>query len=186
MKTGPTARLERARAIATSIDGLCLRPWNEGDLESLVRHGNNRAVWRNLTDLFPHPYTRADARAWVRDAADAAPSLFVAIDWRGEAVGGAGVIAGEGHAVHTGQFGYWLGESHWGHGLATASARALKEHLFLLPRFERLEAPVFAWNPASMRVLEKAGFTREGVLRRSMLKDGQLIDQVMYAAVKEA
>ena len=87
------------------------------------------------------------------------------------------------HYSRTATFGYWLGQAHWGKGIATAAARALKEHALAGEHLKRLEAAVFEWNPASMRVLEKAGFVREGVLRKSVFKDGQLIDQVMYAAI---
>lgn len=66
----------------------------------------------------------------------------------------------------------------------TTAVRATSE--FALSHFSlvRLEAPVFAWNPASMRVLEKAGFEREGILRSSVFKDGQVIDQVLYALIR--
>jgi [ribosomal protein S5]-alanine N-acetyltransferase len=136
--------------------------------------------------MFPHPYTHEHAVEWVDIAAKSAPNVFLAIDLLGEAVGGAGVIAREGMEIHTGQFGYWLGQPHWGKGLATVCARALKDYAFSNPRFMRLEAPVFGWNTASMKVLEKVGFSREGVLRKSVLKDGELIDQVMYAAIRDA
>ena len=169
--------------ITTEDPQIHLRPWNTGDHGSLVRHGNDKRVWRNLTDMFPHPYTHAHAVEWVAIANDAGASIFLAIDFGGEAIGGVGVIAREGHEFHKGQFGYWLGHAHWGRGVATLAARALKRHAFSGDRFKRLEAPVFAWNPPSMRVLEKSGFVREGVLRQSVLKDGQLIDSVLYAAV---
>ena len=66
----------------------------------------------------------------------------------------------------------------------TAAVRATADHVFGNYDVVRLEAPVFAWNPSSMRVLEKCGFVREGVLRRSVLKEGQLIDEVLYARVQ--
>ena len=172
--------------IATEDPQILLRPWNAGDYESLVRYGDNKLVWRNLTDMFPHPYTHANAIEWVAIASDPGASIFLAIDFAGEAIGGVGIIARDGTDFHTGQFGYWLGQPHWGRGVATQAARALKSHAFSGSRFKRLEAPVFSWNPPSMRVLEKAGFVREGVLRKSVLKDGQLIDSVMYAAVSDA
>ena len=172
--------------IATENPAVRLRAWTKEDCGSLVRYGNNKAVWRALTDMFPHPYTHKDAVTWVEMAENAAPSIFFAIDLHGEAVGGAGVIAKEGMEIHTGQFGYWLGEPLWGRGIATVCARALKNYAFSNPRYKRLEAPVFAWNGASMRVLEKAGFSREGVLRKSVLKGSQLIDQVIYAAIRDA
>lgn len=167
--------------IPTHLPHCTLRPWREGDQDALVRHANNRAVWRNLTDLFPHPYTRADADAWVVVANQEARSLHLAIALDDEVIGGIGAIAGSGIAVATADFGYWLGEAFWGRGLASAAALAFKDHLLRTGGFARLQAGVFAWNPASMRVLEKAGFVREGVLRHSVTKDGALIDSVMYA-----
>lgn len=171
--------------IDTGIPGCRLRPWKAEDKTALVRHANNRSVWRNLTETFPHPYTPRDADSWISIANRAAPSVHVAIEIDGEAVGGAGLVAGEGITRCTAQFGYWLGEAHWGKGIATAAAGAMAKHAFATTPFARLEAPVFAWNPASMRVLEKIGFVREGVLRRSVFKDGLLIDSVMYAKVRD-
>jgi RimJ/RimL family protein N-acetyltransferase len=172
--------------IGTEIPGCNLRSWRAHDKTALVGHANNRKVWRNLTEAFPHPYTEADAESWFSIANSASTSIHLAIEFDGEAVGGAGVIAGEGIARYTAQFGYWLGEAHWGKGIATAAARAMAKHAFANTEFTRLEAPVFAWNSASMRVLEKIGFVREGILKQSVFKDGQLIDSVMYAKVRDA
>jgi RimJ/RimL family protein N-acetyltransferase len=166
--------------LATAIRECVLRPWVLADKPSLIANANNRAVWRNLTERFPHPYTEADADAWLRIATSPGRSVHFAIELGGNAIGGIGVRAGEGTFVRTAQFGYWLGEPHWGHGIATAAGRALLEQLAVDARFVRLEAPVFEWNPASMRVLEKLGFEREAVLRKSVTKDGQLIDSVLY------
>ncbi len=153
--------------IPTEDSRLVLRPWRTADVASLVRHGNDRAVWANLTDVFPHPYTPADAAAWVSFAQSPGDSLLCAVEWVGEAIGGVGVIADG--AV--GQFGYWLGRTHWGRGIATG-------------HIQRLEAPVFAWNAASMRVLEKAGFERASGAPRSATKAGKLCDVVMYSACR--
>lgn len=158
-----------------------LRPWREGDQADLVRQANNREVWRNLTHLFPHPYTAADADAWLQIADRHGRSVHLAIEVEGRVAGGIGAIAGTGIAEGTADVGYWLGETFWGRGIATAAARAMVGHLVGLRRFARLQSQVFAWNPASMRVLEKAGFTREGVLRNSVTKDGAVIDSVLYA-----
>lgn len=99
------------------------------------------------------------------------------------AVGGIGIDRGEGVHEKSGHFGYWLGEAYWGRGIMTAAVRATAEHALTRLGLVRLEAPVFAWNPASMRVPEKCGFVREGVLRRSVYKDGEIIDSVLYARV---
>ena len=170
-------------AVETSDADCCLRPWRAGDKPSLVRHANNRKVWRNLTHMFPHPYTPAEAESWISIANEPSSSVHFAIVLKGEPIGGIGAITGEGIFERTAQFGYWIGEEHWHKGLATAAAGAMVAHLRSASAFVRLEAPVFEWNPRSMRVLEKVGFVREGVLRRSVFKDGELIDSVMYALV---
>ncbi len=167
--------------IRTTLPGCALRSWRHGDQAGLVRQGNNRKVWRNLTHMFPHPYTEADAELWLKVASECGRSVHLAIEVNGTVAGGIGGIAGEGIAKATADFGYWLGEVFWGQGIATVAARAMVEHLMSTGQFARLQAPVFAWNPASMRVLEKVGFAREGVLRNSVTKDGTLIDSVMYA-----
>lgn len=169
--------------LPTSLPGCVLRPWRAADKPDLLRHANNRRVWRNMTHLFPHPYTEADADAWLEIAARPGASIQLAIAWDDQAVGGIGALAGEGIHVATARFGYWLGEAFWGRGIATAAATALAERIGRERLFARLEAEVFAWNPPSMRVLEKAGFTREAVLRCAATKDGTLIDTVLYARV---
>lgn len=169
--------------LETDLPHCVLRTWRAADKADLVRHANNRGVWRNMTHTFPHPYTPDDADLWLAIAADPGPSIQLAIAIDDRAVGGVGVIAGEGIYCATAQFGYWLGEEYWGRGIATAAARTLADRLGRERLFARLEAQVFEWNPASMRVLEKAGFTRDAVLRSAATKDGLLIDTVLYARV---
>jgi len=169
----------------TDLPHCFLRPWEAGDMANLLRFANNRAIWRNLLDTFPHPYTEADAQFWLEHA-KANSNCHLAIQFEGEAVGGVGVIPQQAVAQKTAHFGYWLAEPMWGKGIATAAARAMTSHAFETMPLWRLEATVFEWNPASMRVLEKAGFNREGVLRKSAFKDGELIDSVMYAKIRDA
>jgi RimJ/RimL family protein N-acetyltransferase len=164
--------------------GCVVRDWDRSDKPSLLRVADNRSVWRNLTHKFPHPYTAADADRWF-DILDRLPlRTHWAIEVDGQAVGGIGAEPGEGVDARSAHFGYWLGEAYWGRGIMSAACRATSDLLLTQFDFERLEARVFAWNPASMRVLEKCGFEREGVLRRSVFKDGLLIDAVLYARVR--
>lgn len=172
--------------IKTEHASCSLRPWRIEDKADLVRNANSRKVWRNLTHVFPHPYTDEDAETWIAYANNCSPSTHLAIAINGRAVGGIGIIAGDGVSRRTGYFGYWLGEEHWGQGIATAAARAMVKFAVEHFAFVRLEAPVFAWNPASMRVLEKVGFVREGTLTKSIFKDSEVIDSVMYAYTTDA
>lgn len=165
--------------------GKCVvRDWRPADKAAMVRAANNRKVWRNLSHRFPHPYTDADADFWFGLLARMPAPTHWAIEVDGLPAGGIGVDPGEGIYSSSGRFGYWLAEPHWGRGIMTAAVRTTSDHILEHLGLARLEAPVFEWNPASMRVLEKCGFVREGVLRKSILKDGQLIDGVMYARLR--
>ena len=160
-----------------------LRPWHVDDLDSLVRHADDRAVWLTLRDRFPHPYTIDAGRAWLAAASAEDQPTALAIDVGGAAVGGIGVVPGADVNRHAAEIGYWLGRAWWGRGLATASVGHFVPWVAQTFGFARLFAQVFETNPASMRVLEKCGFQREGVLRSHALKDGRYLDEVVYGIV---
>ena len=161
-----------------------VRSWRPGDVSSLVRHANDRAVWRNLLDGFPFPYTLADAEHWVRHASSTLPETHFAITVLDEAVGGIGFTLLEDVHRRTARIGYWLGVPFWGRGIATEALTAVTAFAFENFDLARLEATVFEWNPASGRVLEKAGYALEGRLRCSVTKDGRTIDSFLYGLVR--
>ena len=162
-----------------------LRPWTDADAESLARHANDRRVWINLRDTFPHPYKIDDATRWLTKMRELQRSIVLAIDVDGAAVGGIGVFQLDDVYSRSGEIGYWLGRPFWNRGIVTEAVSACTELAFLELDLVRVQAGVFGWNAASMRVLEKCGYVREGVLRKSVYKDGRLIDSVLYARVRE-
>jgi RimJ/RimL family protein N-acetyltransferase len=162
--------------------GLCVvRSWRPGDEDSLTRHANDRGVWLNLRDRFPHPYTRPDAESWVRFAAAATPETNFAVAVNEQAVGGIGLVLHDDVERCAAEIGYWLGRAFWGRGLATAAVRGLTDHAFRARALTRVYALPFTDNTASIRVLEKVGYQLEGRLRRAAVKDGQVRDQALYA-----
>jgi [ribosomal protein S5]-alanine N-acetyltransferase len=161
-----------------------LRPWVASDKDSLVKHANNRNIWRNLRDLFPHPYTQADAEKWF--AGGGVDEGTYAIDVDGEAVGTISVERGSEIGQFTAEIGYWLGESYWGRGIVSEAVGILTDLALAEPDIVRVYAPVFAWNARSMRVLENNGFVRECVMRRAGFKDGTIIDRVIYARTRSS
>lgn len=166
--------------------GPCVvRDWTLRDTPSLVRHANNRSVWLNLSHVFPHPYTESDAEAWIAFQSNLPEPTGWAIEVDGEAVGGIGITPRDGIFQKSAEFGYWLGEAYWGRGITSAAARMVAPWALEHFRLIRLESWVFAHNIASARVLEKCGFVREGLLRRSAIKDGQIRDRIAYALVDE-
>ena len=162
--------------------GLCrLRPYRESDRAAILELANDDEVARNLTDRFPHPYTDADATQWLTLCeAEGDLTRNFGIEVGGLLAGGAGLEIREGVRAGSAEIAYWLGRRFWGRGVATAAARALVKYCFDTFSFDRLEATVFGWNPASARVLEKAGFQLEGRHRQAILKDGERTDLLVY------
>lgn len=161
-----------------------LRPFRTEDREALARLANSAAVAHYLANRFPHPYRLADADAWIGSLAEESPTYNFAVEWRGEFAGGAGLTPLTDIHSGTAEIGYWLGEPYWGRGLATQAAGMLTQYAFGELCFVRLQALVFRDNAASMRVLEKNGFAREGILRKHVRKFGILTDAVLYARLK--
>lgn len=163
-----------------------MRSWDWRDRDAIVKHANNRNVWINLRDRFPHPYTVNDARRWLEMVVGQKPETNFAIAAaENEAVGGIGFTVQPDVARRSAEIGYWLGEEFWGQGIATEALIAVTDHAFSNYDVCRLYAHVFDWNRPSARVLEKAGYAFEGRMKKSVTKDGQTIDQLMYAIVRE-
>jgi RimJ/RimL family protein N-acetyltransferase len=165
---------------------LCtVRSWRGSDLGALVKYADNRRIWLNLRDRFPHPYTRRDGVEFLRDARQQRPETAFAIAVGGEAAGGIGFqLNGDVERVSA-EIGYWLGEPFWGRGIATEALAAVTRYAVETHGLTRLYALPFAWNAASCRVLEKAGYVLEARLRRSAVKDGRIVDQLQYAFIVE-
>ena len=165
--------------------GFKLRPFRKGDEPALVRYGNNRSVWINLTDVFPHPYTWEDAPSWTVIANDApADQLNFAIDIGGEAIGSVGFSRRTDLRRRVAEIGYWLGEPFWGRGIAPAALIIATRFAFAHYDFMRLQAGILSWNPRSMRVAEKAGYDLEAVQRNAGFKDGKVCDLAMYVMLR--
>jgi len=160
-----------------------LRPWRSGDADALVKYANNASVARNLRDRFPHPYTLRDAKGFIQSCASVRPHASFAIVVAEEAVGAIGISPGSDVERFSAEIGYWLGEPLWGRGITVEAVQLMSAYAFEVCRMLRLFALPFAENRQSTRVLEKAGYTREGTLRSSAVKNGVIRDQALYALV---
>jgi ribosomal-protein-alanine N-acetyltransferase len=172
--------------MTVSTNGIELRLWQPGDEDALVRLADNRRIWRNLTNRFPHPYRREDAIDWI-DIANQKPD-----DARHFAVLLDGVLAGSvgfqrlgDLSTRTAEIGYWIGEPFQGRGIATEALRRATAQAFAEFDFVRLQAGVLAWNPASGRVLEKAGYALEARLQKQVYKDGEVCDLLLYVLLRD-
>jgi ribosomal-protein-alanine N-acetyltransferase len=161
-----------------------LRPWSADDIPALVRIADNPRIAGQLRDIFPHPYTQQAAEAWTAYAATQSPTTDFAIEAAGVLVGGIGFVPGTDVMRCSAEVGYWLGEPYWGRGIATAAVKSIIEVIDDRRQFTRVFALVFSENVASRRVLEKAGFTLDAVLRRCAIKNGEVRDKCLYSQLR--
>ncbi len=165
-----------------------LRPWRREDATDVAKYANNEKIARNLRDVFPHPYPPADAENFVNSCLEADESLqmFRAIEAEGRAVGSIALCRSSDVYVRTAELGYWLAEDYWGRGIMTRAVQQICEEGFTQWNdLVRIYAEPFAHNAGSCRVLEKAGFILEGVLRQSVFKRNEVCDSCMYALLRE-
>ena len=169
-----------------TLESCEVRSWRPSDVDSLARYANNRSIWLNLRDVFPHPYTRRDARDFIRGIRQRTPETTFAIAVNDEAVGSIGFVLHPDVERVSAEIGYWLAEPFWGRGLTTQALIAVTAYAMRTHGLTRVYAVPFAWNTASCRVLDKAGYVMEACLRYSAIKDGRLTDQMQYARITDA
>jgi ribosomal-protein-alanine N-acetyltransferase len=167
------------------LKACCIRTWRRDDAASLQRHANNRRIWLNLRDLFPHPYTLANAHFFLELTAAEKPQTTFAITTASEAIGCIGLKLGSDVHRKSAELGYWLAEPFWGRGIMSEAVGAFTARVFVDFDLVRIYAESFASNDASVRVLQKAGFAYEGRLRSHVFKDGQLLDALVYAKLRD-
>lgn len=164
-----------------SCSSCTVRSWRASDGLSLAHHANNRKIWLQLRDRFPHPYTLEDAETWLNFVTAEQPETNFAIAIDDQAAGGIGFVIQDDVNRYSAETGYWLGEAFWGNGIVAEALTAVSRYAFKEFALLRLYALPFADNRASCRVLEKAGYVQEALLRNSAVKNGRLKDQYIYA-----
>jgi RimJ/RimL family protein N-acetyltransferase len=160
-----------------------IRNWQIQDAPFIAKYANNRKIWINLRDAFPYPYSLADAEVFISRVIGEDPETIFAIANKSEAIGSIGLMLGKDVHRFTAEMGYWLAEPYWGKGIMTDAVRLLTAWAFRELKLHRISAEPYSTNPTSHRVLEKAGFKREGILRSSAFKDGKILDQYLYSQI---
>jgi RimJ/RimL family protein N-acetyltransferase len=164
--------------------GFILRNWLEHDAESLQKHADSPNISDYLFDKFPSPYTLTDAQQFISFKMQQEPVTNFAIAINNEVVGVIGLDFREDIYRKTPLIGYWISEDFWGNGIMSQAVKLMVNYGFAHLDIVRIQAGVLGNNPKSMRVLEKAGFTKEGILRNSIIKKGVILDEHVYAILK--
>ncbi len=162
-----------------------IRDWQMEDAPSIAKYANNNKIWMNLRDAFPHPYGIQDAESFILRVTRTDSIIAFAIASPYEAIGSIGLMPGQDVHRYTAEMGYWLAEPFWGKGIMTQAVKSLADYAINDLKMHRIYAEPYTTNPASARVLEKAGFLYEGVLRSSVFKDGKILDQHLYSYIRK-
>lgn len=162
-----------------------IRNFKMSDKSSIAKHANNRKIWRNVRNAFPHPYTETNAEWWISTilTEEVKTKFVIVVD--GKAIGGIGVEKKEDVYSQTMEFGYWIGEEYWNKGIITEAIQEMVNYVFEKFDIVRLEAHVYHWNVGSMRALEKAGFQKEAILKKRVFKDSEYVDEHIFVKFKE-
>lgn len=158
-----------------------LRPWKASDINSLIKYANNWNIAKNLTNQFPHPYTIQDGKAFIEYATKDDPIHIFAIEVNQEAVGGIGIHPQSDIFIKNAEIGYWLGEPFWGHGIVSKAIKQIIQFGFSTFDIERIFARPYGTNFASQKILEKNNFLLEGRYNNILYKNGEYLDELIYA-----
>ena len=164
-----------------------IRKWELSDAKDLAAALSNKKVQSNLRDGLPYPYTEQDGKDFISAilSADENESFSFAITVDNMVIGSIGIFRQDNIHRQTAELGYYIAEEYWGKGIMTEAVRQICEYVFTESNIIRIYAEPFAYNTASCRVLEKAGFQYEGTLRSNAVKNGKVIDMKMYSLLKE-
>jgi RimJ/RimL family protein N-acetyltransferase len=167
-----------------AIPTVTLRPWMDSDLSALVALANNFSIAKNMTDQFPFPYTVDHGKAFLEFAGSHNPIRILAIEAEGSVAGSIGIHPQTDIMRNNAELGYWLGEPYWGRSIASVAVRKMVAYGFQSFEINRIFARPFGTNIASQRVLRKAGFILEGRFEKTIIKNGELLDELIFAIRK--
>lgn len=166
---------------------IVLRSWLTKDLEPLVRLANNKKIWDQVRDYFPHPYTTKEAKEWLALNVGITPAFNFVIEADGQFAGSIGMVPKTDVYRNNMEIGYWLGEPYWGKGIATKAVALICDKIWRdYAAVNRIYAEVFETNKASMRVLEKNGFELECIRKKAVIKKNILLDDYVWVKFRSS
>ena len=150
------------------------------DAAALAGIANNRKIWLNVRDRFPHPYGIQNAIEWIGYALKQSPAVNMAIIYNGAVAGSVGLLLKDDVYRKSIEVGYFIGEPFWGKGVATTAVHLLLDYIAQHFDVVRIYAEVFEHNKASMRVLEKNGFALESIRQKAVVKNKLVINDYIW------
>jgi [ribosomal protein S5]-alanine N-acetyltransferase len=165
-----------------------LTPFHKSDKFALLRQLNDLTIYKNTLSL-PFPYTEKDAVLWLENVQLATEEHGRTLTWAirlrvtGEVIGCIGRLLRHGLSAHKDEIGYWISRMHRNKGYMTDALKIYSDFLVSEEKLIRIEAMVFHYNLPSARALAKAGFEREGYMKKECMKDKVPTDTILFAKV---
>lgn len=160
-----------------------LRGLQVSDYKRMALLANNEKISRNLRDGFPNPYTEDDAKNFLEKFSNQDPVTFFGIEYEGEYVGNISLVPQQDVYRKSAEIGYFIGEPYWNKGIVTTAVNLISEYGFNQLGVIRIHTGIFEYNQASIRVLEKCGYIRDGIFRKSIFKEGKIWDEIRYSKI---
>lgn len=163
---------------------IILRPLCDNDANVLAQLANNKKIWDNVRDSLPSPYSIGDANYFIKLTQNDNPQMTFAIEYDNQFCGVIGLVKQSDVYKRTAEIGYWIGEPYWNKGIATVAVKLITEYGFNTLDLIRIHTGVFEYNIGSMKVLTKNGYTKDGVFKKSILKNGHIFDEHRFSRTK--
>ena len=167
-----------------SEKNITLRPLTEEDTKPMALLANNRNIWNNVRDLLPSPYTEKDAETFIHLVKEETAQTKFAIDYKKQFCGVIGLVPQQDVYKMTAEIGYWIGEPFWSKGIATVAVKLITDYGLHTLGFNRIHTGVFEYNIGSMRVLEKNGYGKDGIFKKSIFKNGKIWNEHRFSIIQ--
>ncbi len=160
-----------------------LREWQLADAVSLAENANNIHIWNNLRDGLAHPYTEKNGKEFIEMALSMPkPATLLAIAVDGKAVGSIGITLHTDVERISAELGYFIGENYWNKGIVTEAVKQMVAYAFAnFPHLHKIYATPYHFNLASQKVLQKAGFELEAILKQAAIKNEKIVDMHYFS-----
>ena len=155
------------------------------DKSQLAKLANNKNIWDNLRNAFPYPYSEGDAESFLNRVIEEKPQLNFGIEYKGSLCGVIGLVVQKDIYQKSAEIGYWIGEPFWAKGIASKAIQLMTTYGFEDLKLIRIFAGVFEFNITSMKALEKNGYKKEGVFKKAVFKNDNVVDEHRYFKLNE-
>jgi len=146
-----------------------LREFEYSDKNRLVEIANNQNIAKNMNFGFPHPFTLEDAKVFLKKNIDQKVKTIYAILFKGNYVGNIGLFPGKGDSKKTAEIAYFIDQEFWNNGIATKATKLMILYGFDKLELHRIHAGISEYNTSSMKVLEKSGFSKDGIYIKNQI-----------------